>query len=235
MAIDSPRTRVVTPAAVSINNGGACAEWPTGAFTLGGNTSFRGPDIDGCASEDGGRGRCAWQADLSFLGSIPQSNDFFFHIAPATEPWITHVRDDGYSVIHSHPKKLNGTKFFQWGYDEFGTFNQDFLSASEQPAECGADAYDPWCASFEHKGRYTELQVGPARTQMHTFPVEARGSYEWTEWFKGWQADARTMQASDYSTPIGAVGRWLRSAGGMPQAKIDAIDALLTKMADVPP
>eukprot|EP00966_Prymnesium_polylepis_P269266 6220539-Prymnesium_polylepis.1 len=43
------------------------------------------------------------------------------------------------------------------------------------------------------------------------------------------------MQASDYSTPIGAVGRWLSSADGMPQAKIDAIDVLLTKMADVPP
>ena len=64
--------RVATQASLSINNGGACAEWPTGAFTLAGNTSFRGPDIDGCASADGGRGSCAWQSDLSFLGNIPQ-------------------------------------------------------------------------------------------------------------------------------------------------------------------
>ena len=112
------------------------------------------------------------------------------------------MRGDGYSVVHSHPKKLNGTKFFQWGYNEFGAFNQDFLSASVQPEECNADAYDPWCAAYEHKGRYTELQVGPARTQMHTFPVGGQTSYEWTEWFKGWQADATKMQDQDYSTPV---------------------------------
>ena len=34
-------------------------------------------------------------------------------IDPTLEPYITHVQEDGFSVIHSHPKWLNGTKFFQ--------------------------------------------------------------------------------------------------------------------------
>ncbi len=34
--------------------------------------------------------------------------------------------------MHSHPKKLNGTKFFTWGFAEHGTFQQDFMSASER-------------------------------------------------------------------------------------------------------
>ena len=28
--------------------------------------------------------------------------------------------------------------------------------------------YDPWCSHFEHQGMYTELQVGPAASQLHT-------------------------------------------------------------------
>ena len=38
---------------------------------------------------------------------------------------------------------------------------------------CDPDAYDPNCAHMKHEGAYTELQIGPARTQMHTFPLEA--------------------------------------------------------------
>jgi hypothetical protein len=40
--------------------------------------------------------------------------------------------------------------------------------------------------------RYTELQVGPAASQMHTFPIgpstaDTLSEYQWTEWFKAWQ------------------------------------------------
>ena len=38
------------------------------------------------------------------------------------------------------------------------------------------DAYDPWCEKMVHEGRYTELQVGPARTQMHVFHVPGASS-----------------------------------------------------------
>ena len=46
------------------------------------------------------------------------------------------------------------------------------MSASDYENEkCEAPYYDPWCEHYKHEGRYTELQVGPAPTQMHTFPV----------------------------------------------------------------
>ena len=257
MTIDDPKTRVVTPAAITENNDdGACSAWPKGGLE-GFNDSFVGADIRGCAST----GTCAWQQDMSFLGNIPHSNDFFFHIDEDTTPWIAHVRGSGYTVIHSHPKNLNGTKFFQWGYNEFGTWNQDFLSASQTVGVpgCNNEAYDPWCKEMKHEGPYTELQVGPARTQMHTFPVPpatkastpaaskakkakdakaagvSRGVFEWTEWFKGFQADVKTMQAADYQVPIKAVNTWLKSPTGMSDATIKEVDDMLKAMADTPP
>ena len=80
------------------------------------------------------------------------------------------------------------------------------------------DAYDPWCKDMVHEGAYTELQVGPARTQMHTFPLPAGGSLEWTEWFKGKPLDAAKMQSEDYSVPQQIVGDWIKSPEGMPDS-----------------
>lgn len=255
MPVDSPLTRVITPSSLSVNADG-CAPWPNGGLD-GDNSSFRGPDINGCAAAHHGRGTCAWQDDLSFLGNIPHANDFFMHIDKGQQPWIAHSRADGWTVVHSHPDKLNGTKFFQWGYNEFGMFNEDFLSATETDVHgCNPDAYDPYCANMTHPGRYTELQVGPARTQMHTFPLPAarndaavdddttgdgatvrtrHGSYEWTEWFKAFQADPEDMQHPDYSVPVDKVGAWIVGPDGVSRAELADIDALFTEMSDQPP
>lgn len=37
----------------------------------------------------------------------------------------------------------------------------------------------------KREGDYTELQVGPAPTQMQNFAVPKGSITEWTEWFKG--------------------------------------------------
>lgn len=120
----APTTRVITLANLAVDNAG-CSAWPNSAFTSpGGNGSFRGPDLHGCAAADDGRGTCAYQPDTSFLGNIPEANDFFMHIDEDKEPFIAHVAPDGWMVAHSHPSWLNGTKFFQWGSSEFGMYNQ---------------------------------------------------------------------------------------------------------------
>ena len=104
---------------------------------------------------------------------------------------------------------------------------QDFLSASKTDVEgCNPDAYDPSCAAMKHEGAYTELQIGPARTQMHTFPLAAKSTYEWTEWFKAWQADPKVMQDADYSVPVGAVNAWLASSEGMSNATLAEADEM---------
>lgn len=69
-------------------------------------------------------------------------------------------------MIHGHP--LNGTKFYTWGQSGPGRFMQDFLAGGGK-----------------RQGDYTELQVGPAPTQMQNFPVPKLSSQQWTEWFKG--------------------------------------------------
>ena len=101
----TPKTRIVSPAVESIT---PCTDWPRGAWTRD-NTSFRGADLRACAAA----GTCAWQQDMSFLGNIPSSHDFFFRIPKDGRlPHVTHVADDGFAVIHSHPPWMNGTKFF---------------------------------------------------------------------------------------------------------------------------
>ena len=234
MRVDGPRNRILTPATISIDNGGQCTPWPWGDFTLR-NTSFRGPDVHGnnCLEEN----TCAWQSDLSFLGNIPDSNDFFFHIAKNQTPWIAHVQEDGYTVVHSHPEFLNGTKFFQWGWNEHGTWNQDFLSATDTTCLVDgveSDVYDPNCMS-DHPGRYTELQIGPARTQMHTFPLPKKSALEWTEWFKGYQADRAVTQHPNYQVALESVTEWWTSRKGISETVLEKMDDILRAMADVPP
>ena len=58
MPVDSRKTRVVTPAKLSVDSDGSCALWPKGGLRAD-NTSFAGANLDGCASADHGRGTCA--------------------------------------------------------------------------------------------------------------------------------------------------------------------------------
>eukprot|EP00040_Diaphanoeca_grandis_P023668 m.129101 g.129101 ORF g.129101 m.129101 type:complete len:792 (+) comp29375_c0_seq12:86-2461(+) len=242
---ESGKTRIVTPADLSIT---PCTAWPSGAYTLA-NVSFRGSDIDTCDKSDGGT--CAWQQDMSYLGNIPFAHDFFmFKAGQETkyphrpqQPYIAHVLEDGYTVVHGHP--LNGTKFFTWGEADFGTFQQDFMSDSDyQNPKCYNDMevphYDPYCKDYEHVGKYTELQIGPARSQMHTFPLpkwtnETKGEYQWTEWFKGYQANASLMHSGDYNVPLTHVLNWMDGVDGIPAETIKSTDAWLKEMSSVAP
>jgi hypothetical protein len=101
--------------------------------------------------------------DNSYLGNH-QIGDMFLRIPDTVyTPYIAHTEMDGYVLVHGHP--LNGTKFFTWGDSGPGRFMQDFLAGGGK-----------------RLGDYTELQVGPAPTQMQNFPVPAFSITEWTEW-----------------------------------------------------
>lgn len=140
-----------------------------------------------------------WPTDNSYLGNH-QIGDMFLRIpAEVYTPYIAHTEEDGYVLVHGHP--LNGeffhiflaayismsavvnvtlsfvssrvhtsvhcvgTKFFTWGDSGPGRFMQDFLAGGGK-----------------RQGDYTELQVGPAPTQMQNFPVPKHSIREWTEW-----------------------------------------------------
>ena len=179
-----------------------------------------------------------------------------------TNPYIATADGDGFVVMHSHSSKLLGTKFFTWGMMERGAFQMDFMSAADyQNNNCNQEAYDPWCEAIEHVGRYAELQIGPAPTQMHTFPLPKSSNFEWTEWFKRWvltpcpsttlthavmpilfflsyrsfDGDPDRLHATDYTEALAEVDDWQASKDGMSQEQIDEMDAFFESIAEIPP
>jgi hypothetical protein len=225
------RTRIIAPAEMSVS---PCSPWPHGAWDAP-NVTFRGMDAfgsRGCTDTQ----TCAYQNDESYIGNIPHSHDFFMYVKPGVIPHITHVSEDGYTLVHSHPPHLRGTKFFQWGKDMSGQFMQDFMSASDYENEkCTAPYYDPWCEEYKHEGDYTELQVGPAPTQMHTFPVPGNSVYEWSEWFKGYQAETSRVHGGNYTDAVESVNEWMRSSAGLNQEKFKEIDDFLKSVGKMAP
>eukprot|EP00944_MAST-04C_sp_MAST-4C-sp1_P004738 g4738.t1 len=222
-------TRIITPAESSLT---PCTPWPSGAWTNS-NTTFTGSNLEQCKE----RNTCAWQQDMSWLGNIPEPHDFFMMIQPDKVPYIAHVTDDGFATIHSHPKKMKGTKFFTWGQSGMGMFQQDFMSASDyENPKCNQKYYDPYCEHYKHEGRYTELQIGPAPSQLHTFPVPKNSSYEWTEWFKSWESsDLSKLHSPIYKEAVREVDKWMKSKDGMQQKELDDIDKFMENLADVAP
>ena len=209
VAVESkPTTRIFTPAthvAQTSRNPMRNAQWPVYAEAIE-NASFVGTFGD-------------FQDDLSYLGNH-QLGDMFLRIPKDSvyTPYIGHtdIQDEsGYTLIHGHP--LNGTKFFTWGQSGPGRFMQDFLAGGGK-----------------RQGDYTELQVGPAPTQMQTFALPKDSSMQWTEWFKGFNGDTAKLKSNEYSNALDHIDEWMRSNSGMPKSTLDDIDNVLKSLADKP-
>ena len=212
----TPGTRILTPAkhvAETSRGGGQLgtrdAPWPSFADAIE-NASFAGYQPSG-----------NFMKDMSYMGNH-QIGDMFLRINEddVYSPYIGHTETDdktGYTLIHGHP--LNGTKFFTWGQSGPGRFMQDFLAGGGK-----------------RQGDYTELQVGPAPTQMQTFPVPSKSVTEWTEWFRGFNGDTKALHSSKYDDALLEVDAWMRSQDGMPKALLSNVDELLkhtsTRAAD---
>jgi len=208
VAVDAePSTRIFTPAthvAETSRDPMRTAPWPYFAEAIE-NASFHGYQN-------------AWPTDNSYLGNH-QIGDMFLRL-PADDiytPYIGHNQegDHGYTLIHGHP--LNGTKFYTWGQSGPGRFMQDFLAGGGK-----------------RQGDYTELQVGPAPTQMQNFAVPKKSSQQWTEWFKGFVGDETVLRGDDYDAALGLIDSWMRSDAGMPKSSTSELDAFFAKLADVP-
>lgn len=236
VAVDAaPSTRIYTPAthvAETSRDPMRTAPWPYFAEAIE-NASFAGY-------------QGAWPTDNSYIGNH-QIGDMFLRI-PADQvytPYIGHSQEGekGYTLIHGHP--LNGTKFYTWGQSGPGRFMQDFLAGGGK-----------------RQGDYTELQVGPAPTQMQNFPVPKQSSQQWTEWFKGeevlthiylfspacliyimyvymhahtgFYADEAVIRGEDYNAALEAIDQWIRSESGMPKSATSDLDKFFESIADTP-
>ena len=87
----------------------------------------------------------------------------------------------------------------------------------------------------KRQGDYTELQVGPAPTQMQNFAVPKGSITEWTEWFKGFDADVNVMRGKDYQAALNVIDNWIRSDDGMPKDEVNKWDAFFQKYATKAP
>ena len=142
---------------------------------------------------------------------------------------------DKHSTRAGHP--LNGTKFFTWGSSDWGKFQQDFMAATDYAGNLSDPShYNPFDGHARY-GDYTELQVGPAASQEHVFPVVANSEYQWTEWFAGWMADPAKMQDRDYYVPMQEIAHYLDgdSKPALAPSMIDDIDAFLSNVSNIKP
>lgn len=153
--------------------------------------------------------------DNSFLGNN-QIGDMFLRIPDTVyTPYIAHTQRDGYVLVHGHP--LNGTKFFTWGQSGPGRFMQDFLAGGGR-----------------RQGDYTELQIGPAPTQMQSFPLPKNSKLEWTEWFRGYQGDVLTLYDKDYQVALDSIDSWMKEPEGMPKSETNDWDTFFQEVASQP-
>lgn len=160
----------------------------------------------------------SWMTDNSYLGNH-QIGDMFLRIPDTVyTPYIAHNQeeDNGFVLVHGHP--LNGTKFYTWGQSGPGRFMQDFLAGGGK-----------------RQGDYTELQVGPAPTQMQNFPVPNNSIREWTEWFKGFNGNEAVLRGEDYNAALGEIDSWISSDKGMTKENTKDLDAFFAAHATLPP
>jgi len=159
----------------------------------------------------------AWMTDNSYIGNH-QIGDMFLRIPDTVyTPYIGHSQeeDKGFTLIHGH--RLNGTKFYTWGQSGPGRFMQDFLAGGGK-----------------RQGDYTELQVGPAPTQMQNFPVPKNSILEWTEWFKGFFGNEAALRG-EYQAALTEIDNWIKSTEGMPKEAVNELDEFFQAHASLPP
>jgi len=209
VAVDAtPSTRIFAPADHVAQNSRELfrnAPWPQFSDAIE-NASFVGYQQPSSSSN--------FQKDMSYLGNH-QIGDMFLRISDEVyTPYIAHTEtkdESGYTLVHGHP--LNGTKFYTWGQSGPGRFMQDFLAGGGK-----------------RQGDYTELQTGPAPTQMQTFPVPPNSIKQWTEWFRGFNGDPEVLRG-DYRDANKYITNWIKSEDGQPKSNFNNIDVWLAEIS----
>lgn len=82
-------------------------------------------------------------------------------------------------------------------------------------------------------GDYTELQVGPAFTQMQTFDVGAK--FSWNEYFSAFTGDPSILLGDAYRGAVDAVNAWRAGpASGVNDTRLADVTAFLNALEDAP-
>lgn len=89
-------------------------------------------------------------------------------------------------------------------------------------------------AGIKGVGAYTELQVGPAPTQMQTWSLPKKSIKQWTEWFKAYSGDVDRLSNANYKVALESIDEWIQSPGeGMTNEEFADWEIFFNKYASV--
>eukprot|EP01046_Picozoa_sp_COSAG06_P037951 COSAG06_NODE_4333_length_4359_cov_33.125393_4_plen_141_part_00 len=112
-------------------------------------------------------------------------------------PQVTKLkRNDWFAICLMLVPSLSRQIIYRFSQEVF--FLKTHILTKQAVSGCDQEAYDPFCAQNDHPGEYVELQNGPAASQRHSFPLDARSSYEWTEYLAAFSGDVKKLQDKDY-------------------------------------
>jgi len=99
------------------------------------------------------------------------SIDYFWNVPADERKFICQVDKDGYGLVQTSTKRLQGRKLFVWGNSEGGDRWKNFLTADDE------------------SGSYNEIQAGIAKTQYECLPMPPKTVWEWVEAYGALQTD----------------------------------------------
>ncbi|MBR3691678.1 MAG: DUF5107 domain-containing protein [Clostridia bacterium] len=109
--------------------------------------------------------------DITYPVNNPHSVDFFWKIPEDRRKYVCQLDSEGYGLIQTSTRRLQGRKLFVWGQGPGGDRWQKFLTADNSD------------------GRYVEIQAGVAHTQYECLPMPPKTAWEWLEAYGALQAD----------------------------------------------
>lgn len=158
------KNRVILPADYAIISGAKLTKVP---FPL-----FDENKIDTCGTFGPGI------LDHSYPSNYYNAHENFIRSETKTDrSWMSLHHGDGFGMLHSQTKELDGRKYWVWGNDIHDVARMDFLSSPGH-------------------GHYIEMQAGVAPTQSQTFTLEGEDTLEWTETISALQIDPEKVEGS---------------------------------------
>ena len=124
--------------------------------------------------------------------------------------FIKNYEGDGFGMLHSQTKQLNGRKYWVWGNDVHDASRMNFLSSPGS-------------------GHYIEMQAGVAPTQSQTFTLGGNDNLEWTETISALQVDAKKVSGK-YTDAVKAVNETVESQCNLKTFK--TMDSFFSQIAD---
>jgi tetratricopeptide (TPR) repeat protein len=126
-------------------------------------------------TDDGGVD-CTWPVNN------PRARDFFFDVAPETQPWILQADRDGDGLAMLSTGALRGRKLFVWGQSPGGRRWQEWLSPDG--------------------GAYAEIQAGLAQTQFQHLVMPGGAEWSWLEAYGNARVHPESAHATDWAAAV---------------------------------